>query len=214
MADSITIRPASREDLDALAQMYAHHWCNNVPDPSDKLLAGRHCVIVQLVRSSVALVEEQGGSVAGVCMGCVIENGTAPVAADWVDVYEEVHAAACRRAETAYATLEDALFGEERELEMADRFIATGDPLAQAQINLFMVEPRLKGQGLGTRLYEKVLGQLRSAGAHSFFLMSDTESDYAYYEHRGMRCVARYPDDPEDPNSWAALLYGGTLSAP
>ena len=128
MADSITIRPASREDLDALAQMYAHHWCNNVPDPSDKLLAGRHCVIVQLVRSSVALVAEQGGSVAGVCMGCVIKDGRAPVVEGWLGAYEEVHAAACRRAETADATLEDALFGEDRELEMADRFIATGDP--------------------------------------------------------------------------------------
>ncbi len=209
--ENITYREATLDDLEAIATLYTHHWCNYVPDPADKMLAGRQCVLIQLVRSQHAIVAEQDGSVVGVCMGGINRGGVAPVVDLWKDEYERTFAEATERAKTAYTELEGSLFGDWRELQKADRFIASGSPYGEAELNLFMVEPWLKGQGVGHALFEQMRELLRADGASRFFLMTDTESDFEYYEHHGMKLIERYPDDPDDPDCWAALMYGGDL---
>ena len=77
MATDIIFRPAQLDDLEPLAALYTHHWCNGVPDLNDKLLAARHCVIIQLVRSPLSIVAEKDGEVVGVCLGCVTSDGHA-----------------------------------------------------------------------------------------------------------------------------------------
>ena len=212
MATDIIFRPAQLDDLEPLAALYTLHWCNGVPDLNDKLLAARHCVIIQLVRSPLSIVAEKDGEVVGVCLGCVTSDGHAPVADAWVPSSKRIHAEALERAKTANERLEGSLFGDQSELAKADDFISQGSPYAEAQLNLIMVEPWLKGRRLGSALFERMTELMREAGAQHFFLMSDTASDYTYYEHRGMRCIASYPDDPADPHSWAALMYGGDLA--
>lgn len=213
MADfsDITYREVRLDDLDAIATLYTHHWCNYVPDPADKMLAGMNCVLAQLVRSPLAIAAEQDSALVGVCLGCVIRDGTVPEDPRWRPAFDATYAAATERAKTADADLEGSLFGDLRELEKADEFIASGSPYAQAQVNLFMVEPWLVGKGVGGELFRRMCELLRAGGASRFFLMTDTASNYAYYEHRGMVRIWEKPDDPTDPDSWAALMYGGNL---
>ncbi len=198
-------------DIDALATLYTHHWCNYVPTLEDKLLAGRQCVLIQLVRSQFVIVAEQADAVVGVCMGGINHDGKAPVVELWKDDYERTFAAATERAKTADPALEGSLFGDWRELQKADRFIASGSPYGESELNLFMVEPWLKGQGVGHAMFEQMRALLREGGATRFFLMTDTASDFEYYERHGMHLIERYPDDPDDPDCWAALMYGGDL---
>lgn len=217
MTEGIIIRAVRLEDLGTLAAMYTHHWCDCVSDPDDRLLAGRYNVLIQLVRSPLALVAEQNGVVVGVCLGCRIENGVVPVAEEWVPAYEQTHALVLERAKTADEVLEGELFCDEWELGQADRYIALGSPYADAQITLFMVEPWLKNHGLGTTLFNRMRVLMREAGAKSFFLMSDSASDYTYYEHRGMELLHAYRQGSDDPASWdraswAVLMYGGLLA--
>ena len=208
---SISYREARTEDAEAIASIYSHHWCNYVDDPLDKMQAARLCVLADLVRSPIVIVAEEEGRVVGVCMGCVTEGGKAPVEARWKQMFDETFAWATERAKSADAALEGQLFGDIRELEVADAFIATGDPHAEAQVNLFMVEPWLKGRGIGGELLSRVKARLHEAGAKRFFLMTDTESDYGYYERRGMSRIWEKFDDPDDPASWGVLMYGGEL---
>jgi len=216
MLDDVTIRPARLDDLGALASMYVHHWLEYLPDPEDQTLAGQYNVLIQLVRSPLALVAERDGKVIGVCLGCCIQNGKVPVVRQWASAYEKTHAQALERAKTADADLKGELFCDEGELRLADAFIGTGSPFAQAQVTLFMVEPWLKRQGIGTDLFDRMCDLMRSKGAMRLFLMSDSSSDYAYYEHRGMQLLHAYRENTDvasawDRNSWAVLMYGGEL---
>lgn len=216
MLDDVTIRPARLDDADALAAMYVHHWLEYLPDPADQLLAGQYNALIQLVRSPIALVAEHDSAVIGVCLGCCVNNGETPVVQQWVPSYEKTHARVLERAKTADADLKGELFCDEGELRLADAFIVTGSSFAQAQITLFMVEPWLKHQGIGTKLFERMRALMRSEGATRFFLMSDSASDYTYYEHRGMKLLHAYRENTDDAstwdrNSWAVLMYGGEL---
>lgn len=216
MTADITFRPATLDDLEPLAELYTHHWCNYLPDPQDKLLAGRYNVAIQLVRSPLTVIAEREGKVVGVCLGCVTSEGRAPVVDAWVPIYEDLRVLALERLEAAgedpEGIVDGSLFGDQRELAKADDFISQGSLYAEAQVNLIMVEPWLKGVRLGSRLLEHMNTLMREAGARHFFLMTDTSSDYTYYDHRGMHCIATYPDDPNDPESWAALMYGGDIA--
>ena len=207
----IVFRPATLDDLDALARLYTLHWCREVPALEDKMLAGRVCLLIQLVRSQYALVAEQGGAVVGVCLGSRIIEGRVPEVKLWRPALDRTWAVAVERAKTADAELEDSLFCDWRELQKADAFIAGGSPYAGAQITLFMVDPQVKGQGIGSALFAQVRALLHEAGAARFFLMTDTQSDFDYYERRCMRRLACFPADPDDPDSWAAFIYGGEL---
>ena len=175
------------------------------------MLAGRVCLLIQLVRSQHALVAEQDGAVVGVCLGSRIVDGVVPEVGMWRDLLDRTWAEAVERAKTADEELEDSLFCDWRELQKADAFIASGSPYAEAQVTLFMVDPRAKGQGVGGVLYAHVHELLRESGARRFFLMTDTQSDFAYYEHRGMKRLASFPTDPDDLDSWAFFIYGGEL---
>jgi len=208
---AITYREATVDDLEAIATLYTHHWCNLVPDPADKMLAARMCVLAPLLRSPLTIVAELDGAVVGVCMGCVTHDGHVPEDARWRPAFDETFALATERAKTADKALEGQLFGDMREFAKADEFIATGSEYAQAQLNLFMVEPWLIGAGLGGELFGRMRGLLREGGATRFFLMTDTESNFAYYEHRGMVRIWERYDVPGDPTSWGALMYGGEL---
>ena len=209
--DGIIYRPVAMNDLDALAALYTRYWCQSVLALEDKMLAGRMCLLIQLVRSQHALVAEQDGAVVGVCLGSRIVDGAIPEVGMWCDLLDRTWAEAVERAKTADEELEDSLFCDWRELQKADAFIAGGSPYAEAQITLFMVDPQVKGQGVGGVLYTRVRELLRESGARRFFLMTDTQSDFAYYEHRGMKRLASYPTDPDDSDSWAFFIYGGEL---
>ena len=209
--DGIIYRPATRDDLDALAALYTRYWCQSVPALEDKMLAGRVCLLIQLVRSQFALVAEQDEAVVGVCLGSRIGDGVVPEVEMWCGVLDCTWAKAVERAKTADEELEDSLFCDWRELQKADAFIASNSPYAEAQITLFMVDPQVKGQGVGSALFSRMRGLLRESGARRFFLMTDTQSDFEYYEHRGMLRLASFPTNPDDPDSWAFFIYGGKL---
>lgn len=205
---AITYREVAPSDLGAIAAMYTHHWCNEVPDPADKMLAARLCVLVALRRSPLSVVAVQDGTLVGVCLGCVVADGTAPVDLRWQQAYDEALELASERARAAYPALVELLFGDLHETEVADEFIATGNPYAEAELNLFMVEPHLKGAGVGREMLRRMCDLFRAAGARRFFLMTDTDSNYAYYERRGMQLLL---DRDDDRMSWGVLMYGSDL---
>ena len=58
------------------------------------------------------------------------------------------------------------------------------------EIVFFAIDNRVRGKGLGRRLFNTALDELRACGMHSFFLFTDTSCNYAFYEHLGLtrRC--------------------------
>ena len=89
----------------------------------------------------------------------------------------------------------------------ADRFAASGNEYAQGQINLIIIRPDWQGQGLGRTLIERARAELRAHGRTKFFLMTDNQSDYAFYDHLGMVRIAE--DHSQDTgDGFIVYMYG------
>lgn len=207
----ITLRPATLDDLDGIAAIYNQLWCNtlrNRGDVEDATLCARFNIAMQLERSPIALVAEAEGRVIAACCIGIFDAGSPRVNSTWKPIYRELLAAATERARTADAKLEGSLFGDSREKATADRFAATGNEYAQGQINLIIIDPAWQGKGLGRTLIDRARRELAQAGCSKFFLMTDNQSDWQFYEHIGMtRILEDHSQDTGD--GFIVYMYGG-----
>ncbi|WP_462226032.1 GNAT family N-acetyltransferase [Alkalibacterium sp.] len=55
------------------------------------------------------------------------------------------------------------------------------------ELVLFAVAPETQSMGVGSQLFEDFLKYLRSQGARTFYLFSDTSCTYSFYEHKGLK---------------------------
>lgn len=63
-----------------------------------------------------------------------------------------------------------------------------------------MVNPDVRGAGVGGALWRQLLAALRSMGVRAFFLHTDSNCDFGFYDHKGLSRVAERlaADHPED----------------
>ena len=210
---NVTIREAGLGDLDELADLYCTLWTNslrNRGDFEDAMLAGRYNIAMQFQRSPIALIAEVDGvAIAACCVG-IFDDGKPRTNPAWQERYEELLALATERARDADERLEGCLFGDTREKATADRFAASGNEYAKGQINLIIIRPEWQGKGLGAKLIERARTELRSQGCDAFFLMSDNQSDYEFYDHIGMTRIAE--DHSQDTgDGFIVYIYGERL---
>ena len=68
-------------------------------------------------------------------------------------------------------------------------------PKADAEINLFIVDSKHRGRGLGTKLMDRFIASARDAHCSLATLYTDDQlSNWKYYENRGFRRVATFDD--------------------
>ena len=210
MRTDITIRPATLADLDGIAAIYNALWCNTLRNRGDAKAAdfcARFNIAMQLQRSPIALVAEAEGRVVAACCIGIFAEGTPRANPAWDPIYQELLATATEMAKTADSKLEGSLFGDSREKATADRFATTGNDYAQGQINLVIIEPAWQGKGLGRKLIDRARRELAQAGCSKFFLMTDCNSDWQFYEHIGMtRILEDHSQDTGD--GFIVYMYG------
>lgn len=54
------------------------------------------------------------------------------------------------------------------------------------QVAFFAVDQPRRGMGLGKRLFQAVMDNMRQEGIGTVFLFTDTSCNYGFYEHQGM----------------------------
>jgi GNAT superfamily N-acetyltransferase len=207
----LVIRPLRPEDFDALSGIYRSLWCNwlrRMGALDDARLVGDFNIAMQLHRSPLCTVGEINGEVVSCCLVGIAKDGATMPNEDWQPLYEELLARATERAKTADADLEGALFGDSREKKGADRFIASGDPYGAAQINLLAMVPSWQHHSLGSALMDDARRAMRSRGIERFFLTSDSQSDYAFYDHIGMRRISE-SHEQDTGDGFVTYIYGG-----
>lgn len=156
---------------------------------------------------SRSFAEAEGRIIAACCIG-IFEDGKPRTNPTWVPCYDEMFAQATEMAKTADAKLEGSLFGDSREKATADRFAATGNEYAQGQLNLIIIVPEWQGKGLGRELIDLARAELAKAGCTKFFLMSDCNSDWQFYEHLNMKRILE--DHSQDTgDGFIVYMYGG-----
>lgn len=212
--DDITLRMATTDDLDAIAHIYNRLWCNTLRNRGDVEAAdfcARFNIAMQLQRSPIALVAEAGGDAIAACCIGIFDDGAPRINPTWDPIYQKLLATATDMAKTADTKLEGSLFGDSREKATADRFAATGNDYAQGQINLVIILPEWQGRGLGRMLIDRARAELAHAGCNKFFLMTDCNSDWQFYEHIGMtRILEDHSQDTGD--GFIVYMYGDETS--
>ena len=80
------------------------------------------------------------------------------------------------------------LMMEEFEADAA-RTLELAEAAAQssgAELRLFMIAQHARGLGVGKRLLGSAESSMRLSGAQRYYLYTDSECDYSFYDHRGM----------------------------
>mgnify|MGYP002234039409 FL=1 len=76
------------------------------------------------------------------------------------------------------------------------------------QLNLIIIVPEWQGKGLGRALIDLARAELAKAGCTKFFLMSDCNSDWQFYEHLNMKRILE--DHSQDTgDGFIVYMYGG-----
>lgn len=228
----LTVRDVDpvRGDLAACGRIYHSLWCNYLRERGQgdiAVLASEFLASNKLLRSSCsfvveapaeaggipqAFVEEVDGAygdgprVVGVCMAGI----TGRTDERWHTDYDRLLARATEVASHYQRgdDVEGSLFGDIREQGIANDFIATGSPFAEAELNLFMLFPAWQHRGLGKQMIAEACARLHEAGAERFFLTSDNHSDYQFYDHLGMTRIVE-SDKQDTGDGFRTYVYGG-----
>lgn len=57
---------------------------------------------------------------------------------------------------------------------------------AQGEVAFFAVDAKLRGKGVGKKLFQSLLEYMKSQNISTFYLFTDTSCNYGFYEHQGM----------------------------
>jgi len=98
--------------------------------------------------------------------------------------------------------------------KMCDKLLKDTKKKFDAELTHFITHSRYRGMGLGKKLIENFERHLQSRGAQNYYLYSDTESNYGFYEHMGFLKEAKRGmkiGDTEKQLDVTLFLYSKTL---
>ena len=207
----IVYRDFAEKDFDDVAAICARTWMDDVEGVYDRITFGRVVTAGSLKRSQFALVAQQGMHVVGACFGGFAEDGAIVVDPAWERRFNELMVPARQRAKIGGPNVEERLFGRIRMYTTADVFISRGFGNAEAELNLCVVDPSARGQGIGTHLLDEAVERFRAHGAHGFFTMMTKESDREFSERHGLELIQEKRGFYGDSGKSPIYLYGRRL---
>ena len=82
---------------------------------------------------------------------------------------------------------------------------------AKWEITLFCVNPAIKSQGIGGMLFSYVLDFMKEQGAKHYFLATDDDCDFGFYQHKGLTCKDKAAIKSSTKDYGFAYIYAGDL---
>ena len=178
----VTYHQVSEKDFDGIAHLVSNQWAT--PEIRDNPVAMKHSGLLSLyyfmVHHTYTCVAEDEGKVIGLLI-CTNLNER-PIDMKYVRLLiNEVAFMICNPD-----TRDDGLaWGEYTQQAQAleDRVVKDID----AELELFVVAPEYRGQGIGKRMFRSMVEFYRKTGTQDFFLHTDTACTYQFYERMGMK---------------------------
>ncbi|UDL24138.1 N-acetylglutamate synthase [Bifidobacterium pseudolongum] len=196
---AVSYRPMEWNDLDTVAACFDRVWPQGpaLAGTPTALLVARYLTLHYLEQSTwsnVAVTAE--GDLAGITLARVVGQPTMFPQAHEEFLRTRALLLADPRGAATVTMLEDGFFVREGILEEDSDITAT----TQAELELFMVNPGVRGAGVGGALWRQLLAALRSVDVRAFFLHTDSSCDFGFYDHKGLSRVAERlaADHPED----------------
>lgn len=207
---TVTYRPLRAGDVKALAQIIGAVWYADEPTGLQERFGA-----VYLAQCAQRMTYAQVAEVDGVAVGVVVARAGEPeeeVRRTWRRAEDE----ALDALEKAYpGAAEEVVSGLQTESEIDARLAQESGCDLIHEIVLFAVAASTRGLGVGKELIGRAEDYLARQGAESFYLFTDTDCTWQFYEHRGMerRATWRRAADDERPLSDEMYVYAGVPAA-
>lgn len=185
---SVEFRPFAEDDFESLSGIYGRLWCD-AGEEDERRLFGAVAVATYLSISPHSIVAEHDGRAIGCALGRMAGEAT-PSQWRW---HRDLLISAAKVFEPKLSKkMRDQLLVDRRELEVAAEYLERSEAYASSELNLLMVDPDIKGLGIGGRLFDLMRRELSAEGAKGFFLMTDDECDFTFYDHKGLSRLESY----------------------
>lgn len=102
------------------------------------------------------------------------------------------------------------IFGEV-ESRLVHKYWNTNTNDAKWEITLFCVNPTIKSQGIGGMLFSYILSFMKVQGAKHYFLATDDDCDFGFYQHKGLTCKDKAAIRSSTKDFGFAYIYAGDL---
>ena len=102
------------------------------------------------------------------------------------------------------------IFGEV-ESHLVHKYWNTNTNDAKWEITLFCVSPTIKSQGIGGMLFSYILSFMKEQGAKHYFLATDDDCDFGFYQHKGLTCKDKAAIRSSTKDFGFAYIYAGDL---
>ncbi|WP_026181925.1 GNAT family N-acetyltransferase [Alloscardovia criceti] len=201
MNQSVLVRPAEEKDFDQLSHIMFHTWyemdMEQASAHTTQLLhaLSRYDVAHYLETSTHALVAideahstAQQDHVLGVAMWRNDADWRAHISQKSVAASELQKIDNLRRMDADFEKMyqefsEDA----QRTVDLARHAAAQ----SEAELRLFMIASQARGRGVGKKLLSRAENSMRTSGARQYYLYTDSECDYSFYDYKGMKRVTQ-----------------------
>lgn len=163
---------------------------------------------MQLQRSPIALVAEAEGRIIAACCIGIFEDGKPRANPTWEPCYDEMARPGNRDGKDRRCQTRGLALWRQSRKGHGRSLCRHGNEYAQGQLNLIIIVPEWQGKGLGRELIDLARAELAKAGCTKFFLMSDCNSDWQFYEHLNMKRILE--DRSQDTgDGFIVYMYGG-----
>ena len=177
--NNIVIREWKNEDAKDVIEIINHTWWEgSMSDRSTHLISTaflRECLMDQ----TFIRVAERNGKILGVIMGCDRRNHHATFTERlqyWLSALSIIMDSEAR-ALTNEGESEEEL--HRKLLEMG------GNRNYDAEVTFFIVSEEARGLGIGGKLFGALEEYFRSIHVKSWYVFTDTDCSYEFYEHKG-----------------------------
>lgn len=181
MSGQLLLRETEDGDRAALEKIVSETWrFDEFCKPRTAARLARAYLAACLNEQSCSLTAVLDGEPAGVVMGCA-RGSRRPRFGPWL------------RAAASRLLLLLTAEGRQADIFITDSERADRELLKKAafdydgQLSFFAVAPERRGRGVGKALYRAMLRYFERAGVRSFYLFTDTECDFGFYERQGLR---------------------------
>lgn len=100
------------------------------------------------------------------------------------------------------------IFGEV-ESRLVHKYWDTNTNDAKWEITLFCVNPAIKSQGIGGMLFSYILNFMKEQGAKHYFLATDDDCDFGFYQHKDLTCKDKAAIRSSTKDFGFAYIYAG-----
>ena len=188
--NSIIYRPIGWNDLDAVVELFDRTWPQDgeLAGTETSLLIPRYFVLHYLQPTTFANAAfTVDGTLAGVTF--IRVAGEQPQL-DEIDVADEM--AGIERGIIAH---EEAAKRLERlnnafSLELALERNSRANETTLGELELFVVNPDVRGQGVGGGLWRRMQEHFAAWNVDAFYLHTDSDCDVSFYDHKGLERIA------------------------